>query len=580
MDSQPQGPGPDRATTAPLALAVAALVLGILAPVLSPFLIGGVLGLLGLPLSILYLRRRGQNRAMGWWALALSTLGILASTGLGVLYYHFYRKMEAEMAGLGASHGERVGTWEGVQAPALTLTTLEGERVDLASLKGRPVVLNFWATWCAACRQEMPHLSRLAREIPASELAVLGVSDEDRDTLRAFVDKENVAYRIASASSLPAPFDGVEALPTTAFIDRQGVIREVHVGYQDFETLKARALAPDYQAPAESATATPNDGDGLIDPPQALSPQQVWTHPLPQGRAVASCAWQSDGSSRLLAADGTLVHVFDAGGREEATLGLPGPVTAIACFGSTAGLQRLLGYSNWGDAVLVADGRGQALWSYRSGTGVNGAHWGDLDRDGRPEMIVGMNGNGGLHGVGSDGRRLWSVTEIGNVWSQAVVSTGPGSALVAASEAGGSVHLYDGQGNSLGVHKPHNDYYTTLDAAAIDGQGGVQVVAAGQQRVVAFDAEGKLAWQATLRGATGSWRRPAFAHGDLAGDARPEWVFSDGPRSLVVVSARGERLARVALGADAAAFAVLPASSGAGQLVTLVEGVLHAYSFR
>jgi peroxiredoxin len=564
--------------TAPLALAVAALVLGILALVLSPFLIGGALGLLGLPLSVLYLRRRAPHRAMAWWALALSALGMVASTGMGALYYHLYRKMEAEMAGLGATHDDTTSAWEGVQAPSLTLTTLDGERVDLTSLKGRPVVLNFWATWCAACRQEMPHLSRLARETPFSELAILGVSEEDQDTLKAFVDKEDVAYRIASASALPAPFDRVEALPTTAFIDRQGVIREVHVGYQDFETLKARALGPDYQGTPPPATGAASDG--LTEPLQAQALQEVWTHPLPQGRAVTTCAWQSDGSSRLLAADGAAVHVFDAGGREEATLRLPGPASSLECFGGRDGSQRLLSYANWGNAVFVADGRGQALWSYRSGTGVNGAHWGDLDGDGRPEMIAGMNGNGGLHGVGSDGRRLWSVTEIGNVWSQAVVSTGPNSALVVASEAGGSVHLYDGEGNPLGVHRPHNDYYSSLDAAVIDDQGGVQVVAAGRQRVVAFDAQGKLAWQATLKGSAGSWRGPVFAHGDLSGDAFPEWVFADSPRSLVVVSVRGERLARAPLGAKATAFAVLPAASGKGQLVTLVDGTLHAYSLR
>src|SRR6266404_2617670 len=95
------------------------------------------------------------------------------------------------------------------------------------------------------------------------------------------------------------------------------------------------------------------------------------------------------------------------------------------------------------------DATGKEIWHYSATFGVNGAHWGDLDGDGTDEIIVGMNGFGGLQALAADGKRLWRAS-AGNVWGQAVVpATKDRAALVFATEASGSVRIFDGQGHQV-----------------------------------------------------------------------------------------------------------------------------------
>lgn len=120
----------------------------------------------------------------------------------------------------------------GHPAPDFTLPTLEGEPVTLADLRGRPVVLNFWASWCLPCRSEMPELERLHQRLRPAGVVVLGVNQaEDAATVARF--------RQALAITFPTALDsragvsrlyGVDSLPTTFFVDREGVIRDVFIG--------------------------------------------------------------------------------------------------------------------------------------------------------------------------------------------------------------------------------------------------------------------------------------------------------------------------------------------------------------
>jgi thiol-disulfide isomerase/thioredoxin len=75
----------------------------------------------------------------------------------------------------------------GQAAPAMTMKTIDGETVRLADLAGKVVVLNFWATWCPPCVAEIPDHARLAKEVNQEGGVVIGISDEDFDTIRSFV---------------------------------------------------------------------------------------------------------------------------------------------------------------------------------------------------------------------------------------------------------------------------------------------------------------------------------------------------------------------------------------------------------
>jgi thiol-disulfide isomerase/thioredoxin len=134
---------------------------------------------------------------------------------------------------------------EGDVAPAWSAPSLSGGApVSLASARGRVVVLDFWASWCAPCRTALPLLDALRREFPADSFTVLAVNvDREPEAARRFLARRPVGYPSASdpEGRIPASF-GLETMPTSYLIDRAGVIRYVHEGFErgDVETLRAR----------------------------------------------------------------------------------------------------------------------------------------------------------------------------------------------------------------------------------------------------------------------------------------------------------------------------------------------------
>ncbi len=115
------------------------------------------------------------------------------------------------------------------------LHDLAGRELMLEEFRGRPVVLNVWATWCAPCVAELASLDRLARSLAGSDVIVLAVSPESRSTVRSFLRRYD--YRLAVAvedQRMPASF-GLRALPTTYILDRDGRIVFEHRGAADWD---------------------------------------------------------------------------------------------------------------------------------------------------------------------------------------------------------------------------------------------------------------------------------------------------------------------------------------------------------
>ncbi len=130
--------------------------------------------------------------------------------------------------------------WEGRPAPDLTITTTDGSRLKISDLHGRGVIVDCWATWCGPCLREIPHLERVADDFP-KDLVVVGISSEELQTVQRFASSRVIRYRVGTADSPPPPFAPIAAVPTTFFIDRQGVIRKVLVGYRDYPALREQA---------------------------------------------------------------------------------------------------------------------------------------------------------------------------------------------------------------------------------------------------------------------------------------------------------------------------------------------------
>jgi peroxiredoxin len=129
--------------------------------------------------------------------------------------------------------------------PAVRLPALEGGEWSLDSARGKPVLLNFWASWCEPCRTEMPSLQQLAAQHQAQGLQLMAVNfKEGERAIRRFLAATNLDLPVLSDrdGALAKAF-GVRAFPSTVAIDRQGKVRFVVVGECDWSSPQAQRWA-------------------------------------------------------------------------------------------------------------------------------------------------------------------------------------------------------------------------------------------------------------------------------------------------------------------------------------------------
>jgi peroxiredoxin len=127
-------------------------------------------------------------------------------------------------------------------APDWQLRDVNGKPVNLADFKGRLVVLNFWATWCPPCRQEIPGFVALQRKYQDKGLVIIGVSLDQQGpgVVKPFIGRFGVNYPVVMGNGqIVSDYGGVEAIPTTFIIDRQGKVVTVHQGFTDNATFEA-----------------------------------------------------------------------------------------------------------------------------------------------------------------------------------------------------------------------------------------------------------------------------------------------------------------------------------------------------
>ncbi len=123
----------------------------------------------------------------------------------------------------------------GAPAPDFALKTLDGPNMRLQEQRGKVVLINFWATWCGPCRQEIPHLNRIADKYRSAGLVLMGVNiDDDVRKAAEVADKLKVSFPVLlDTGKSVSKLYNLNAMPSTLVVDRSGRVRYLHRGYQD-----------------------------------------------------------------------------------------------------------------------------------------------------------------------------------------------------------------------------------------------------------------------------------------------------------------------------------------------------------
>ncbi len=134
-------------------------------------------------------------------------------------------------------NAERFSPWAidrlvGKQAPDFTVQNLSGKNVKLSAFKGKPILLNFWATWCPYCREERQHLISLYNEYESKGLVIISVStDRSPERIKKYLKKIRMEFIILHDNNKEAAEAyGVYSLPTSFLIDREGIIKHKFMG--------------------------------------------------------------------------------------------------------------------------------------------------------------------------------------------------------------------------------------------------------------------------------------------------------------------------------------------------------------
>jgi len=192
------------------------------------------------------------------------TLFILATFAWAGWANWMYRKQSAERALASASHADLIpaagdvpqqgSPLMGKPAPEFTLPDLSGKNVSLSSFKGKPLLINFWATWCGPCKLETPWLIELQNEYGPKGLQIVGISTEgddlkaddkegwahDKAAIAKFVKDEHMQYPVLiDGDSLASEYGGLDAMPTSVYVNAEGKVVAVQLGITSKDDMAA-----------------------------------------------------------------------------------------------------------------------------------------------------------------------------------------------------------------------------------------------------------------------------------------------------------------------------------------------------
>jgi len=193
------------------------------------------------------------------------TILILATFAWAGWANWMYRKQAAERALASASTAELIpaapgdvppggASLTGKPAPNFMLEDLSGNKVSLSSYKGKPLLINFWATWCGPCKIETPWLVDLQNEYGPKGFQIIGISTEgddlkpgdtegwahDKAAIAKFIKQEHMQYPVLiNGDSLATAYGGLDAMPTSVYVNRDGKVVAMQLGISSKEDMEA-----------------------------------------------------------------------------------------------------------------------------------------------------------------------------------------------------------------------------------------------------------------------------------------------------------------------------------------------------
>lgn len=170
---------------------------------------------------------------MIWWGV-----GLLLALGFGAFYFTRESKEISEINSATPVSPEKQSPQEGFLAPQFALSDLSGKMVSLQDLRGKVVLLNFWATWCGPCKREIPSLERLYQKRRDKGFVILAVNTErtSASTVSSFTEKYGMSFPILlNPQADVANNYWIRAIPTSFLLDKKGVIRWKIVGGREWD---------------------------------------------------------------------------------------------------------------------------------------------------------------------------------------------------------------------------------------------------------------------------------------------------------------------------------------------------------
>lgn len=260
---------------------------------------------------------------------------------------------------------------------------------------------------------------------------------------------------------------------------------------------------------------------------------------------IVTCAFESEKFN---------CHVLDANGREISVIPLPQRAWFLETGQGPEGPRLLIGdaLNDECDSIMMINLAGEVLWSHTFNESIDDRRLGDIDGDGLSEVLVGLDGGGGLHLFDIGGKKLWSDTTREEYWSQAILDTAlDEQAVVLSSTDDGEVVRYGPDGSKVGTIQPRGEYIADF-AVRRSGPGGkLQFISEGgsmdNETALVFDERGAIAWETPV---DDNWllnTAREYAYGKLRGEAEGEWVFMLDEHRFVAVSESGTWIATLSL---------------------------------